>query len=58
MKHAIANTVEMTIPPTLRRARRDKATVSERVYVLDYDDDKIRCGIMNGTITSTVMDSG
>ena len=44
MKHAISNTVEMTIPPTLRRTKRDKATLSERVYVLDYDDDKIRCG--------------
>jgi hypothetical protein len=58
MKHAIANTLEMTIPPTLHQAKRDKATLSERVYVLDYNNDKIHCGIMNGTIPSTVMDSG
>jgi hypothetical protein len=58
MKQAISNTLEMTIPPTLRRTKRDKASISERVYVLDYNDDDIRCGIMNGTIPSTVMDSG
>jgi hypothetical protein len=58
MKHAIANTLEMTIPPTLRQAKRDKATLSERVYVLDYDNNKICCGIMNGKISPTVMDSG
>ena len=58
MKQAISNASEMDIPPTLRRAKRDKAPIGERVYVLDFDDDKIRCGIMNGTIPSTVMDSG
>ena len=58
MKQAISNASEMYIPPTLRRAKRDKAPIGERVYVLDFDDDKIRCGIMNGTIPSTVMDSG
>ena len=58
MKQAISNTLEMTIPPTIRQAKRDKASIRERVYVLDYDDDNIRCGIMNGTIPSTVMDSG
>ena len=58
MKQAISNASEMDIPPTLRRAKREKAPIGERVYVLDFDDDKIRCGIMNGTIPSTVMDSG
>jgi len=58
MKKAISNTMEMTIPPTLRRTKRDKASISKRVYVLDYDNDNVRCGIMNGTIPSTVMDSG
>ncbi len=57
-KHAIANTLEMTIPPTLRQAKRDKATLSESVYVLDYDNIKIHCGIMNRTILSIVRDSG
>ena len=58
MKHAISNTLEMTTPPTLLRAKRDKASIRERVYVLDYDNDNIRCGIMNGTIPTTEMDSG
>ena len=58
MKQAISNTMEMTIPPTLRRTKRDKASISKLVYVLDYDNDDLRCGIMKGTIPSTVMDSG
>ena len=58
MKQAIANTSEMNTTTTLRRTKRDKASISERIYVLDYDDDEIRCGIMNGTIPSTVADSG
>ncbi len=48
----------MTIPPTLRQAKRDKATLSERVYVLDYNNKRIHCGIMNGTIPSKVIDNG
>ena len=58
MKQAISNTSEMDTSTTLRRAKRDKTAISDRVYVLDYDDDAIRCGIMNGTIPSTVADSG
>ncbi len=41
MKQAISNILEMTIPPTLRQTKRDKASISERVYVLDYNDDDI-----------------
>ena len=43
---------------SLRRAKRDKVPRKELVYVIDYDDDKMRCGVMNGSIPSAVADSG
>ena len=42
----------------VRRDKRDKMPLHKRVYVLDYNDDEIRCGVMNGSIASTVADSG
>jgi len=45
-------------PAALHRSKQDKATIQDRFYVLDYNDDKIRCGIMNGSIALTVADNG
>ena len=42
---------------SLRRAKRDKVPRKELVYVIDYNDDEMRCGVLNGTIPSTVPDS-
>ncbi len=42
---------------SLRRAKRDKASRKELVYVIDFNDDEMRCGVLNGTIPSTVKDS-
>ena len=43
---------------SLRRAKRDKVPRKELVYVIDYNDNEMRCGVLNGTIPSTVPDSG
>ncbi len=43
---------------SLRRSKRGKVPRKELVYVIDYNDDEMRCGVLNGTIPSTVPDSG
>ncbi len=43
---------------SLRQAKRDKVPRKELVYVIDYNDNEMRCGVLNGTIPSTVPDSG
>ena len=43
---------------SLRRTKRDKVPRKDQVYVIDYDDDEMRCGVLNGTIPSAVADSG
>jgi hypothetical protein len=36
----------------------DKVPRKDLIYVIDYDDDKMRCGVLNGTVPSAVADSG
>ncbi len=43
---------------SLRRNKRDKVPRKDLVYVINYDDDKMRCGVLNGSIPSAVADSG
>ena len=43
---------------SLRRDKRDKVPRKDLVYVIDYDDDKMRCGVLNGSVPSAVADSG
>ena len=43
---------------SLRQSKRDKVPRKELVYVIDYNDNEMRCGVLNGTIPSTVPDSG
>jgi hypothetical protein len=43
---------------SLRRTKRDKVPRKDLVYVIDYDDDEMRCGVLNGTIPSAGADSG
>ncbi len=43
---------------SLRRNKRDKVPRKDLVYVIDYDDEKMRCGVLNGAIPSAVADSG
>ena len=43
---------------SLRRNKRDKVPRKYLVYVIDYDDNKMRCGVLNGSIPSAVADSG
>ena len=52
------NTADTAMLPSRCRAKRDKVTIKNCVYVLDYADNEMRCGVMNGTIPSTVADSG
>ena len=58
MKEDIDSTGNREMPTTICRAKRDRSTIQDQVYMLDYIDNDIRCGIMNGTIPSTVADSG
>ena len=43
---------------SLRRSKRNKVARKDLVYVIDYNDDEMRCGVMNGTIPFTIPDSG
>ena len=42
----------------LRRGKQDKVTRKDLVYVIDHEDDEMRCGVLTGAIPSTVVDSG
>ena len=43
---------------SLRRDKRDKVPRKDLAFVIDYDDDKMRCGVLNRAIPSAVADSG
>ena len=43
---------------SLQRNKRDKVPRKDLVYVIDYDSNKMRCGVLNGSIPSAVADSG
>ena len=54
----LSTAIAVSTLASLRRAKRDKVPRKELVYVIDYNDDEMKCGILNGTIPSTVPDSG
>ena len=54
----LSATIAISTVASLRRAKRDKVPRKDLVYVIDYNDDEMRCGVLNGTIPSTVSDSG
>lgn len=58
VKHAIANTVEAATLSLLRISKRDQTTRNNQVYVINYNDNKIRCGVFNGSTASIAADSG
>jgi len=55
---ALSVALAVSTMASLRRAKRDKMPRKELVYVIDYNDNEMRCGVLNGTIPSTVPDSG
>ena len=54
----LSATIAISTVASLRRAKRDKVPRKDLVYVIDYNNDEMRCGVLNGTIPSTVSDSG
>jgi len=54
----ISSVIAAATLASLRRTKRDKVPRKDQVYVIDYDDDEMRCGVLNGTIPSAVADSG
>ena len=57
-ENALSTTIAAATLASLRRDKRDKVPRKDLVYVIDYNDDEMRCGVMNGTIPFTVPDSG
>jgi hypothetical protein len=55
---ALSTALAVSTMASLRRTKRDKVPRKELVYVIDYNDDEMRCGVLNGTIPLTVPDSG
>ena len=55
---ALSTSIAVSTLASLRRSKRDKVARKDLVYVIDYNDDEMRCGVLNGTIPSTVPDSG
>ena len=55
---SIASVIAVATMASLRRAKRDKVPRKDLVYVIDHDDEQMRCGVWTGTIPSTVVDSG
>ena len=46
----LSTTIAAATLASLRRSKRDKVPRKDLVYVIDYNDDEMRCGVMNGTI--------
>ena len=57
-KSELSTTIAAATLASLRRSKRDKVPRKELVYVIDYNDDEMRCGVVNGTIPYCVPDSG
>ena len=54
----LSTTIAAATLASLRRSKWDKVPRKDLVYVIDYNDDQMRCGVMNGTIPFAVPDSG
>ena len=54
----LSTTIAAATLASLRRSKRDKVPRKDLVYVIDYNDDEMRCGVMNGTIPFAIPDSG
>ena len=54
----VSTTIAAATLASLRRSKRDKVPRKDLVYVIDYNDDEMRCGVMNGTIPFAIPDSG
>ena len=54
----LSTTIAAATLASLRRSKRDKLARKDLVYVIDYNDNEMRCGVMNGTIPFAVPDSG
>ena len=53
----LSTTIAAATLASLRRSKRDKVPRKDLVYVIDYNDDEMRCGVMNGTIPFAIPDS-
>ena len=57
-EESTASVIAVATMASLQRAKRDKVPQKDLVYVIDHDDEQMRCGVWTGTIPSSVVDSG
>jgi hypothetical protein len=55
---SIASVLAVATMASLQRAKRDKMSQKDLVYVIDHNDNQMRCGVWTGAIPSTVVNSG